>query len=31
LEIQKEGKKVQKIKEFILGTQMKKGTNLKDV
>ena len=31
LEIQKEGKKVQKIKEFILGTQMKKRTNIKDV
>ena len=31
LEIQREGKKVQKIKEFIFGTQMKKGTNLKDV
>ena len=30
LEIQREGKKVQKIKEFILGTQIKKGTNLKD-
>ena len=29
LEIQREGKKVQKIREFILGThQMKKGTNL---
>ena len=28
LEIQREGKKVQKIKEFMLGTQMKKGTNL---
>ena len=31
LEIQREGKKIQKIKEFILGTQIKKGTNLKDV
>ena len=30
LEIQREGKKVQKIGEFMLGTQMKKGTNLKD-
>ena len=30
LEIQREGKKVQKIKEFILGTQIKKGTNLKN-
>tara|TARA_Y100000590_G_scaffold457292_1_gene609614 strand:- start:310 stop:1236 length:927 start_codon:yes stop_codon:yes gene_type:complete len=30
LEIQREGKKVQKISEFILGTQIKKGTNLKD-
>ena len=30
LEIQREGKKVQKIREFMLGTQMKKGTNLKD-
>ena len=28
LEIQREGKKVQKIGEFMLGTQMKKGTNL---
>ena len=28
LEIQREGKKVQKISEFMLGTQMKKGTNL---
>ena len=28
LEIQREGKKVQKIREFMLGTQMKKGTNL---
>jgi len=28
LEIQREGKKVQKIKEFLLGTQIKKGTNL---
>ena len=31
LEIQREGKKVQKIKEFLLGTQIKKGTNLKNV
>ena len=31
LEIQREGKRVQKIEEFMLGTQMKKGTNLKDV
>ncbi len=30
LEIQRQGKKVQKIKEFILGTLMKKGTNLKN-
>ena len=30
LEIQRQGKKVQKIAEFMLGTQMKKGTNLKD-
>ena len=30
LEIQRQGKKVQKISEFMLGTQMKKGTNLKD-
>ena len=30
LEIQREGKKVQKIAEFILGTQMKKGTILND-
>jgi len=28
LEIQREGKKSQKIKEFMLGTKMKKGTNL---
>ena len=28
LEIQREGKKVQKISEFMLGTQIKKGTNL---
>ena len=28
LEIQREGKKVQKIGEFMLGTQIKKGTNL---
>ena len=31
LEIQREGKKVQKIKEFIFGTSMKKGTNLNDL
>jgi len=31
LEIQREGKKVQKIKEFLLGTKIKKGTNLKNV
>ena len=30
LEIQREGKKAQKIKEFLLGTQIKKGTNLKN-
>ena len=30
LEIQRQGKKVQKIADFMLGTQMKKGTNLKD-
>ena len=30
LKIQRQGKKVQKIAEFMLGTQMKKGTNLKD-
>ncbi len=30
LEIQREGKKVQKIKEFLLGAQIKKGTNLKN-
>ena len=30
LEIQREGKQIQKIKEFILGTQMKKGTIIKD-
>ena len=30
LEIQRQGKKVQKITEFMLGTQMKKGINLKD-
>ena len=30
LEIQREGKKAQKIREFMLGTKMKKGTNLKD-
>ena len=28
LEIQKEGKKAQNIKEFMLGSQIKKGTNL---
>jgi len=28
LEIQREGKRAQKIEEFILGTQIKKGTNL---
>ena len=31
LEIQKEGKKPQKIKEFLLGSQIKKGNNLLDV
>ena len=31
LEIQREGKKVQKIREFMLGTQLKKGTNLNNV
>ena len=31
LEIQREGKKAQKIKEFLLGTRIKKGTNLKNV
>ena len=31
LEIQREGKKPQKINEFILGSQIKKGTNLFDV
>jgi len=31
LEIQREGKKSQNINEFILGTQIKKGTNLLDV
>ena len=30
LEIQREGKKVQKIKEFMFGAPMKKGTNLND-
>ena len=30
LEIQREGKKVQKIREFMLGTQIRKGTSLKD-
>ena len=30
LEIQKEGKRSQKINEFILGSQIKKGSNLKD-
>ena len=28
LEIQREVKKIQKIKEFILGTQIKKGANI---
>ncbi len=31
LEIQREGKKTQKISEFMRGTQMKKGTNLNNV
>ena len=31
LEIQREGKKVQKASEFMLGTKLKKGTNLNDV
>ncbi len=31
LEIQREGKKSQKTPEFMLGTQMKKGTNLNDL
>ena len=31
LEIQRERKKVQKIKEFLPGTQIKQGTNLKNV
>ena len=31
LEIQREGKRVQNIKEFMLGSLIKKGTNLKDV
>ena len=31
LEIQREGKKSQKINEFLLGSQIKKGTNLLDV
>ena len=31
LEIQREGKKPQKTSEFMLGTQMKKGTNLNDL
>ena len=30
LEIQREGKKIQKIKEFMLGTLIKKGINLND-
>ena len=30
LEIQKEGKRPQKINEFVLGSQIKKGSNLKD-
>ena len=28
LEIQREGKKIQNIKDFILGTKIKKGVNL---
>ena len=28
LSIQREGKRVQQIKEFLLGTQIKKGTNI---
>ena len=31
LEIQRQGKKSQKINEFILGSQIKKGSNLNDV
>ena len=31
LEIQREGKRAQKIKEFIIGTQISKGANLKNV
>ena len=31
LEIQREGKKPQKINEFILGSQIKKGTSLLNV
>ena len=31
IEIQREGKKTQKIKEFLLGTRIKKGTNLNNV
>ena len=31
LEIQREGKRPQKINEFMLGSQIKKGSNLKDV
>ena len=30
LEIQREGKKPQNINEFMLGSQIKKGSNLKD-
>ena len=28
LEIQRQGKRIQKINEFVLGTQIKKGTDL---
>ena len=31
LEIQREGKKPQKINEFLLGSQIQKGTNLLNV
>ena len=31
LEIQRQGKKPQNINEFMLGSQIKKGTNLKNV
>ena len=31
LEIQREGKKTQKVNEFLLGSQIKKGSNLLDV